>query len=333
MGLRIGSGFAAAVLAASSVVAVLPSAHAATSIERTGAQTYADLMAIQAATRSGWTSGYVLRAHGSSEGGWSWTETFDATTRTIKWRPSRGPVRLNTPTTAFVAIPDTPRSAAIRRLVGRPKATWTKDRIAGNPDYWFNVGHEFGTFRADDADPTPNKDVADSATVTTDADGTRHWVVRSHRWWGARSIPNPDMVLTTDPRGRLVAQGSPADGSTISYAPPTVSRPARSRYILGSTYARAEAAVTLRHRVRKAARAVGAAAGRRAAAEHLTITASLIRAEARRTVAALPASLAPVAWRKVRAGADLYGWNPFTKTRVVYRVRPDGTQARVTKVG
>jgi hypothetical protein len=319
-------------LAASAVVAVLPSAHAASAVERTGAQAYADLMAIRAATRSGWTSGYVLHAHGSSEGGWSWTETFDASTRTIRWRPSRGPVRLNTPTTAFVAIPDTPRSAAIRRLVGRPKAAWTADRIAGNPDYWFSLGYEFATFRADDADPTPDKDVAESATVTTDADGTRHWVVRSHRWWGATSTPNPDMILTTDSRGRLVAQGSTAEGSTISYAPPTVSRPSRSRYILGSTYVAADAAVTLRHRVRKAARAVVAAVERRAATEHRKVTASLIRAQARSTVAALPASVAPVARRDARAGAELYGWNRFSRTWVVYRVRADGGRATVAKI-
>lgn len=327
------SGFAAAVVVVATAAGGIPSAHAAAPVERTAAQAYSDLMAIQAATRSGWTSGYTLRANGSAEGGWSWTETFDAATRTMRWKPSGGPARLYTPSTTYVAIPNTARSRAIRRLVGRPQAVWIAARIAGNPDYRFSLGHNFDTFRADDTDLTPDKDVAESATVTTEADGTQHWVVRSHRWWGMNRRPNPDILLTTDPRGRLVATGrGTIDGTTISYDPPTVHRPSTSRYIPGSTYAKADAAVTLRHRARRAARSVVAAVELRAAAEHRKVTVAMVRSETRRVVRALPDSLAPVAWRKARAGAELYGWNRFTRTWVVYRVRADGGQATVTKV-
>lgn len=323
---------AAAVLALSGICAA-PAAHAAAPVERSAAETYADLMAIQAATRTGWTTGYVLRAHGSSEGGWSWTESFDASTRTLQWRPGTGQVRRYSPTTTYVAVADTARSRAVLRLAGRPHAAWIAYAYQRNPDYYLSIGHEFDTFRASDADLPLTDDVVDSATVTTDDDGTRHWVVRSHRWGASGSRPNPDMILTSDPQGRLVASGGAGDGMTISYVPPHVARPSGSHVIAWSTYAAAEAAVTLRHRVSGAARSIAAEARRLAVARHGVVTATLVRHVAARTVRSLPASPAPVRWKRAPSGATVYGYNRFTRTWATYRLRAHGTHVTVTKVG
>ena len=87
-----GAALAASALSLGWLVGAGP-AHAADPVTETGAEAYADLMAVQTATRTGWTSGYVLSAHGTSEGGWSWVETFDPVHQTLRWQPASGTAR------------------------------------------------------------------------------------------------------------------------------------------------------------------------------------------------------------------------------------------------
>jgi hypothetical protein len=334
---RFASSLAAAALAFTWAVSSVGPAHAADPVVETAAEAYADLMAVQTATRTGWVSGYVIHAHGSSEGGWTWTETFDAVHQTLLWQPGRGPSRLETPTAGFRSIPLSARTRAVLALAGRPAAVWFADVYAHNPGYYTgDIGHEFDTLAvADPVGPGASPvDVVESATVSTDPDGTRHWIVQSHHWSPLGSTASAGLLVTADPQGRLSASGTvgSVDGATVTYDPPSVPRPTAQQYVLSSVYDLAEAAYTLRTRVVGAATSIITAAKGYASRHHRALTTSDVRYEAPRVIAVLPASLAQVRWTAVTSGVKVYGWNQFSRSWVIYLVRVYGHTASVTRV-
>jgi hypothetical protein len=174
----------------------------------------------------------------------------------------------------------------------------------------------------------------ESATVTTDVDGTRHWVVQSHQWSSGHIIASPDLLVTADPQGRLTALtsvGSP-DGETVSYSPPSVLRPTAQQYILWNIYDLADSAYSLRSRVVGATSLIVSAAKRLATTHHRSLTVADVRYEAPKVVAALAGSPVPVRWTTVTSGVKVYGWNQFSRTWVIYLVRVVNRLAVVTRI-
>ena len=148
------------------------------------------------------------------------------------------------------------------------------------------------------------------------------------------SFARPDLLLTVDANDRLTTSssaGSTGYGSTLRYDPPSVPQPTSSEFILWNDYDAADAAYTLRRRVKGAAQAISTATTRQAAAHRRAPTTSDVRKQARRLVAALPASVAPVRWAKVRSGVKVHGWNRFTHHRVIYTVRVAHRHVVVTR--
>jgi hypothetical protein len=310
-------------------------AGAADPVDETASQACADVLAVRAATRTASADGYVMRWTSFELGQFDLTESFDPVHQTRLYATSRGDAWLNTPSTQFRSLTRDARTRAILTLAGRPAATWKASTIVGNPDYRPTL--DYPPSPLTDTDPVPPDtsmtDVVDSATVATDPDGTRHWVVHWHRWSPQGSAPNPDMLLTADPQGRMTAWGEPgAIGSgTVSYDVPTVARPTRQQYISWQTFQSADAAYTLRSRVAAATLALVRASAGYARAHHRSVRVSDVRYEAPRVLAARPASLAPVRAKTVPLGMELYGWNAFTGTWVAYLVRVVSHRLVVTR--
>ena len=331
---RLTALLSAAALAMTWIAVDVGPARAADPVIETADQAFADLVTVQDTTRSNALSGYVVHSSGSSEGGWANVESFDAVHATMLFEPSIGDSILNTSTMMYRSIVRTARTRAVLAVAGRPSAIWRAGAIASNPAYRISIGHEFDLISPADpvapgASPTT---VVESATLTTDADGTRHWVVTSHFWSSQHSTPSSDLLVTADPSGRLVATADATSLESISYAAPLVPVPTTPQYVLWSVYDLAEATYTLRARTAHAATSVVTAAARYAAAHHRPLVMADVRYEAPRVLAALPSSVVPVRWRTVTSGVTIYGWNRFARTWVIYGVRVAGHRASVIKL-
>lgn len=332
---RLVATVVASALALGVSIAGAAPASAADPVDETASQACADIVAVRETTRTASAGGYSMQWSSYELGRFDLAESFDPVHQTLLYATSRGDAWLNTPTTQFRSLTRDTRTRAILALAGRPAAVW--GAMTNVPNQFYRPDLSYSSPPLTDADPVPPDtsmtDVVDSGTVTTDVDGTRHWVVHWHRWSPQGSSPNPDLILTADPQGRMTAWGEPgAIGSgTVSWDVPTVARPTRPQYIAWTTLQAAEAAYTLRSRVAAATNALVRVSATYARTHHRPVRVSDVRFEAPRVLAGLPSSLAPVRWTTVPLGVKLYGWNAFSRTWVAYLVRVVSHRLVVTR--
>jgi hypothetical protein len=251
--------------------------------------------------------------------------------------------QLATPGAQYQDLPRDAATLAAIAYAGRPDATWSYYLSPGNPAYGSRPVMAFLLDGIGAGEPAPGQptNVVQTASTSTDPDGTRHWDVTTRD-----SVTSPawlrSYTVTADAQDHLTAVSvvegpatEPSRYSTVEsldYARPVLVAPTRSELISTTTLALARDSIHLRNRVGRVVLNVAAGANAYAAARHRRVLPRDIAGFTKYYVQMANRSTALIRWYAITTGSVVHARNPFTRELVSYRVSVRYGKAVVTRM-
>ena len=340
---RIAALLTGTALAGSLLVGVPATAHAATTL--TPSQAVEQLGTVGGATLSATADGFTETISGTPGDGF--TVQFDPVPhmRLTTSTTSGGATlrQLSTPSAEYQTLPRDATTIAAITLAGKPSATWSYYLRPSNQLYnnYLVVSFLLDGLVAGEPAPGQPTNVVDTASLTTDPDGTRHWDITTHD-----SSTSPvylrAFTVTADTQDRLtrmsIVEGPTGDSArwstteSVVYGRPMLTMPTAVQVISTTSLFLAYDSLRLRNRVGRVVLDTAAGANSYAAARHRAVIARDIRGFAKRSVQMANRATTLIRWYSISTGAVVYARNPFTHELVTYRVSVRHGKAVVTRL-